>query len=237
MALETVIDVAEIDDLGFRVVAEESPAHAGRQLTRSSRAFGIWGVALVAITSLGLVGRFLEAPSEQPGAVPSLPKPPALGTITSWPPNGHSGFRYPSTGVTTMTVRIGRIPGVDGSISWLAVSGRIDGPPVGTIVVELISGLTTYGALSQPYTRGDGRTTSRVGEFELALRVPAEATPTDLWVVARAFVDEQVVAVASVPVDPNWSADGPGRFVLDDVVGDTARHPAVTHTLVRPLRN
>lgn len=224
MALDLIIDVATIDDLGFRVAAEEPRALAARQTTRPSRAFAVWAVGLISIAMLGAFGQLLE-----PAAAPARDRP--VGGA-----EGHSLFRYPVSDETKLAVRVGRIPSLDDSIAWLAVGVRIEGPP-GEVVVKLISGPTVVEQLTVPHARGDRPTASPSQEFELALRFPSGASTWDLWIIARAYVDGRVVAVERIPVDPTWSAGGPGRFVLDDVVGDVSRQPVRTYSLLRPLRS
>ena len=237
MALETIIDVAEIDDLGFRVVAEEPRAHAARHVARSSRVFGIWGVALVVIATFGLLGRLFEprpvACCDSRPAIAGAPEPEIASS--GWPPNSHSAFRYPVDGKTRMTLQFERVPGLDGSVARLEVSGRIEGP-VAKLAVQLVSGDRTFEEVTRHFSSLAGRPPSPFGAFDVPFRVPLDTPLSDLWVVARAYVDGRVVAVESFPVDPDWTADGPGRFVLDDVVAGTGPHPGHTYSLRTPLR-
>lgn len=235
MALEAIIDVAEIDDLGFRVVAPEPRAHVEREALRPSRVFGIWGAALVTIAVFGLAGRLLEPAPAAPAAVLSVPKPPAVGTVLQWPSNGHSAFRYPANDHTTMTLRFQRVPGLDGSVARLEIGGRIEGP-IGNVAVQLVSGSRTFGEVTRYYAPIGGQPPAPYGAFDVSFAVPGDAALSDLWIVARAYLRGNVVAVASAPVDPSWPTIGPDKYVLDDVVAPPLTWSKPLEGVVYPVR-
>ena len=226
MALDTIIEVAELDDLGFRVVAPERRAHVERTALRPSRIFGIWGTALVAIALLGLVGRFFEP--RRSGEL--QPEGPFVATIAedaqprAWPIDGHSAFRYPGGGRTTMTLHFTYVLGPDSSTTRLAVGGRIEGP-VGNVAVQLVSGAKVYDEVTRFYSPLGGRPPAPFGAFDLSFDIPADTALGDLWIVARAYHDDHVVAVASAPVAPTWRLVGPDKYVIDDVVGPSVSLP------------
>lgn len=235
MALEAIIDVAEIDDLGFRVVVPEPRAHVEREALRSTRIFGIWGAALVAITVFGLVGRFLEPKSAVVASAPSTNGTAPRDSGVGWPSTGHSAFRYPAGDATTMTLRFQRVPGLDGSIARIAVSGRIEGP-VGKLAVRLVSGAQTFEEVTRHFSTLAGQPPSPFGVFDVPFGVPGDTALSDLWIIARAYVDDRVVAVASAPVAPSWPEVGPDRFVIDDVVGRTLTWSQPQDGVVYPVR-
>ena len=222
MALEAIIDVAEMDDLGVRVVAVEPRGHVAREALRPSRIFGIWGAALVTIVVFGLVGRLLE-PRRNGELQPESPLIAATvaaddAAVLQWPSNGHSSFRYPANGKTTMTLRFDRVPSLHGSIARLDVGGRIEGP-VGNVAVQPVSGDTLFGEVTRYYAPIGGRPPAPFGAFDLSFAVPDGVELSDLWIVARAYLRGDVVAVASEPVHPTWSQGGPDKYVIDDIVG------------------
>ena len=235
MALKTIMDVAEMHDLGFRVVAPEACEHVEREALRPSRVFGIWGGALVTIAVLGLAGRLFEPAPAAPAAVPSLPRPPAIGTVVGWPSNGHSAFRYPARGATVLTLHSEFVLGPDSSTTRLAVGGRIDGP-VGNVAVQLVSGSETFGEVTRYYAPIGGRPPAPYGAFDLSFDIPSDAELSDLWIVARAYLNDRVVAVLSEPVAPSWPQVGPDKYVIDDVIAPTATWSQPKDGVVYPVR-
>ena len=228
MALEMIMDVAEIDDLGIRVVAGEPRALAGQHVTRPSRVFALWATALAAIALVGLLGRVFERPAADCCvAGPAIAGAGRSGPAAGWPSTGHSSFRYQAGGATTMTMRIERVPGLDGSIARLDVGGRIDGP-VGNVAIQLVSGGTTFGEVTRYYAPIGGRPPSPFGAFDLSFDVPGDTALRDLWIIARAYVSGKAVAIESLAVDPPWPQIGPDKYVIDDFVGDAARTPIGT---------
>jgi hypothetical protein len=221
VALETTIDVAEIDDLGFRVAEAEGRAHVGRVALQPTRAFRLWAVLLVAIAGFALVGRFLDRPSEVAADAPVVDGP-AEDVALGWPSNGHSAFRYPAGGGTTMTLTFDRVPGHDGSIARLDVGGRVEGP-IGNVAVQLVSGSRTFEEVTRYYAPIGGRPPAPYGAFDLSFSMPSDTAVSDLWIVARAYLDGHVVAVESIAVDPTWPQVGPDKYILDDVVTGPSR--------------
>ena len=219
MAFEAVIDVAEIDDLGFRVATVGTRAIQSGELLRPSRLLIAWATAVAVIAIVGLVGRILEPrPVVAPPPVTlSVSKPPAIRTAVDWPSNGHSAFRYPVGNGTTMTLRFKRVPGSDGSIALLAVHGRIAGP-VGNVAVELVRGDTTFDEVTRYYAPIGGRPPAPYGAFDMEFAIPGDVALSDLWIVARAYSRDKVVAVESLPVDPTWPLVGPNKYVIDDAI-------------------
>ncbi|MCI0347323.1 MAG: hypothetical protein L0221_18070 [Chloroflexi bacterium] len=217
MALETIIDRAEVDDLGFRVAAEEPSAHSAREAMRPSRVFAVWGAALVAIAMVGLLGRLFEPrPAACCPSAASVNAAPQSAPGRGWPSNGHSTFRYPEAGKTTMTLQLERVPGLDGSIARIEVSGRISGP-VAKLAVQLVSGVLTHGQATRHFSTLAGRPPSPFGVFDIAFPAPNGTAISDLWIIARAYVDGRVVAAETFPVDPTWPQAGPDKYILDDV--------------------
>jgi hypothetical protein len=226
MPFDAIIDVAEIDDLGYRVVAEEPRALVAKRATEPSRALKLWAMALVSVVAVGFVGNFLEnRPLEAPlaDADASLQRPPPSGdTSAKWPAFGHSGYRYPAGATTSVGLQVTRVPGLDGSIARLDVSGRVDGP-VGHVAVELVAGAVTYGEVTRYFASAGLVAPGPYGVFDLSFAMPTDAAPGDLWVVVRAYVGDRIVALQSVAVDQTRPQLGRDKYVIDDIV-DPGRH-------------
>jgi hypothetical protein len=221
MPFDAIIDVAEIDDLGYRVVPEQPRALVARRATESSRVLKLWGTALATIALIGVGGHFFEKapPREAPvQAAVSPQRPPPKGQAgAKWPAFGHSGYRYPAGATTNISVTLARVSGADGSIGRLDISGRVDGP-IGNIAVELVSGPVTYQEITRYFASAGLVAPGPYGKFDVSFMMPGDAALSDLWVVVRAYVGERIVAVESVAVDQAGPQLGPNRFVIDDIV-------------------
>lgn len=220
MALETTFDVAEIDDLGFWVAAgAPRPLVVGRA-TESSRLLKTWAAALAAVAVLGFAGHFFERRPLEPAAsdpVIVVQRPPPAAGGPRFPAFGHSGFRYQDGAVTKVSLRLTRVPGHDGSIARLDVSGRVDGP-IGDIAAKLVSGSVTLDEVTRYFAAKGGVAPGPYGAFDVSFAMPSDAELSDLWVVVRAYVGERLAAVESIAVDPTWPQLGPDKYVIDDVV-------------------